>query len=136
MDPSAPVDPSTDPSEGTTPTADNLPGFCPSDISADTDTQNGSGSGDCRCGSSLGLQAADAETDAVQPLAAAPDWGSGGNCGCLWGQNQCGCYDGTSGSDGVGVFFAPLVEELGLGLGCGGALLGQALCTRLMTDLM
>ncbi|KAJ4412529.1 hypothetical protein N0V82_008754 [Gnomoniopsis sp. IMI 355080] len=80
-----------------------LPGFCPTDIAQFLgDLLNlGGGDNDCRCGESVGLQAASAETDSQQSLGAAPNWSIGGNdCGCEWEQNQCGCYDGTSGDDG------------------------------------
>lgn len=107
-DPAAPVDPAApgDPSAPVSPTPDNLPGFCPSELAQDPDNSGrGRGhGGDCRCGQSLGLQVSDSETNDAQPLAAAPDWFGGGNCGCIWGEGQCGCYDGVSGGNGVCTF--------------------------------
>lgn len=87
----------------------NLPGFCPTNVAQ---VLGGllnliGGDNDCRCGESAGLQAASAETDSAQPLGAAPNWSIGGNdCGCAWEQNQCGCYDGISGDDGVCKIFS------------------------------
>lgn len=79
-----------------------LPGFCPTDIIQILGDLLGFDNEDCRCGQSLGGQVADAETNVAQPLGAAPNWLNGNNdCGCSWGENQCGCYDGISNGDGV-----------------------------------
>lgn len=79
-----------------------LPGFCPTDIVQILGDLLGFDNEDCRCGQSLGGQVADAETNVAQPLGAAPNWANGNNdCGCSWGENQCGCYDGISNGDGV-----------------------------------